>query len=71
MSSVGQNLPNRWEMHLRDMQRQIATDQFPHQINIGIGDDEELVMVPCVEDADTYNFDHFTVWQLFMGAKVK
>ena len=25
-------------------------------------DDEELVMFPCVEDADTYNFYHVPVW---------
>ena len=62
MSSVGQELPNWWEMHLCDLQRKIATDQFMHQINIGVGDDEELLMVPCVEDSDSYNFDHVPVW---------
>ena len=35
-------------MHPRDLQRIIAAEQFPHQINIGVGDEEELVMVACV-----------------------
>ena len=39
LSSVGQNLPNQWEMNLCDLQRRIAAEQFPHQINIGVGDD--------------------------------
>ena len=62
LSSVGKEIPNRWEMHLCDLQRQIAAEQFPRQINIGVVDDEELVMFPCVEDADTYNFYHVPVW---------
>ena len=55
-SSVGQKLPNWWEMHIRDLQRQIAAKQFPHKINIGVEDYEELIMVPCVEDATHIKF---------------
>ena len=61
LSSVGRKLPNLWEMHIRGLQRRIKEEHFLHQFNIGVVDDEELVMFPCVEDSDSYNFDHFPV----------
>ena len=41
------------------MQRRIAAEQFPHQKNIGVGDEEEFLMVPCVEDAGKYHLTMF------------
>ena len=68
LSSVGQKLPLRWELDIKNLQKIIAACQFPHRKTIIDKDEDEVAeLVPGVDEADTYNFDHVTVWRISVG----
>lgn len=60
IASIGQKLPNNWEVDLRNLQQHVVVAQFPQTIELWSG---ESVNVPGTYDDDWYNFDHVPVWQ--------
>ena len=68
ISSVEKKLPLRLELDLMNPQKRITACQFPHCETILDEDGDEVsALVPGVDYADTYNFDHVPVWRELVG----